>query len=224
MTTATAVREYETLQDVIDAAGGVCAERILLTPKPGTATEDDVIAFDRLDLSYELVNGILLKKPMGNPEDRIAVRVGSLLWMFAYEHNLGVVGGAKAPLRLAPGLVRMPDCCFTPWESTEDEVEEDIFQFVAPALIVEVLSPHNPGNDADRVMKLGDYARAGVKLVWYIDSVRKEVDVYPGGRVKSKKTFTVGEALSGGKVLPGFTLPVKTIFEDRRPPKPKKKA
>ena len=224
MTTATAVREYETLQDVIDAAGGVCAERILLTPKPGTATEADVIAFDRLDLSYELVNGILLKKPMGNPEDRVAVCVSCLLGTFVYEHNLGVMGGAKAPLRLAPGLVRMPDCCFTPWESTEDKVEGDTFQFVAPALIVEVLSPHNPGNDADRVMKLGDYARAGVKLVWYIDSVRQLVDVYPCGRYELGETHTAPDVLSGGTVLPGFTLLVSRTFEMSGPRKPKKKA
>ncbi len=222
--TTTAVREYETLQDVIDAAGGVCAERILLTPKPGTATEADVIAFDRLGLSYELVNGILLKKPMGNAEDRVAVYLRSLIWVFVDKHNLGVVGGAMCPMRLAPGLVRMPDAYFITWGLIQDEVEGDTFRYSTPELIIEVLSPHNPGNDADIIMKLGDYSRAGVKLAWYVDSVRKEVDVYDAARLKSKKTLTMTDTLSGGKVLPGFELPLKTIFEDRRPPKPKKKA
>ena len=71
--------------------------------------------------------------------------------------------------------------------------------------------------------KLSDYADAGVKLAWYVDPRRQEVDVYVAARLKSKKTLTTGDTLSGGKVLPGFTLPVERIFEDRRPPKPKKK-
>ena len=137
------------------------------------------------------------------------------------KHNSRVVGGAQALLRLSPGLVRLPDVCFTPWDAIVDEDEEGPFQDTPPALVVEVLSPSNTATAMLR--KLSDYADAGGKLAWYVDPRRQEVDVYVAARLKSKKTLTTGDTLSGGKVLPGFTLPVERIFEDRRPPKPKKK-
>ena len=55
--------------------------------------------------------------------------------------------------------------------------------------------------------------------MWYVDPERKEVDVYPRGNPKRKKTVGVGGTLDGGDVLPGFTLPVAKIFEKRAPAK-----
>lgn len=213
---------FATLADVITAAGDVPPEWIVYTPWPGTATEADVVALDGMDFTCELVNGILIKEPMGNSDDRIAAIIGTFIGAFVLKHNLGVIGGAQALLRLGPGLVRLPDFCFTPWSAIVDEDEEDAFQDAPPALVVEVLSPSNTAKAMAR--KLEDYATAGVKLAWYVNPRRQEVDVYVNARLKSKKTLTTADTLSGGKVLPGFTLPVKTIFENRRPPKPKKKA
>lgn len=213
---------FATLADVIAAAGGVPPEWIIFHPVPGTATEADVVALDGMDITCELVNGILIREQMGKQDDRVAAMILTLLNVFVMKHNLGVVGGAQALLRLSPGLVRLPDVCFTPWEAIADEDEEGAFQDAPPALVVEVLSPSNTATAMLR--KLTDYASAGVKLAWYVDPRRQEVDVYVAARLKSKRTLTLADTLSGGKVLPGFTLPVKTIFEDRRPPKPKKKA
>ncbi len=212
---------FETLADVIAAAGDVPPEWIVYDPMPGTATEEDVVRLDGLDMTCELVNGILIKEPMGNRDDRIAFNFGTYINVFVLKHNLGVMGGAQALLRLRPGLVRLPDFCFTPWGAIVDEDQENAFQDAPPALVVEVLSPSNTAKAMAR--KLEDYATAGVKLAWYVNPRRQEVDVYVNARLKSKKTLTTADTLSGGKVLPGFTLPVKTIFEDRRPPKPKKK-
>jgi Uma2 family endonuclease len=61
-----------------------------------------------------------------------------------------------------------------------------------------------------------------VKLVWYVDPERKEVDVYPRASAKRKKTVGIGGTLEGGDLLPGFTLPVARIFEKRAPTKKKK--
>jgi Uma2 family endonuclease len=68
-------------------------------------------------------------------------------------------------------------------------------------------------------IKLDEYAKAGVKLVWYVDPERKEVDVFPKANAKRKKTVGLGGTLDGGEVLPGFTLPVAKIFEKRAPAK-----
>ena len=68
--------------------------------------------------------------------------------------------------------------------------------------------------------KLKDYFFAGVRLVWYIDLKKQTAEVYtsPDQRV------TVEEAmLDGGDVLPGFRLPMRSVF-DRLPPHPSRKA
>ncbi len=214
--------DFLTLADIIAATGGVPPEQIIFTPLPGTATEADVEAYDRVGESYELLNGILLRKTMGVEEDLVASWVVFLLWEYVSAHDLGVVGSSQAMLRLAPGLVRMPDACYTPWASRARATPGSVCQDVPPSLIVEVLSSSN--TKGDMAGKLDQYSAAGVKLVWYIDPVRKEVDVYPGGRAKSKKTFTLADTLSGGRIIPGFTLPVTRIFEKSGPRQPKKKA
>jgi len=78
----------------------------------------------------------------------------------------------------------------------------------------------SPGNTVkEMAIKLEEYAKAGVKLVWYVDPERKEVDVYPKGNPRRKKTVGLGGVLDGGDVLPGFTLPVAEIFKKRAPAK-----
>jgi Uma2 family endonuclease len=84
-------------------------------------------------------------------------------------------------------------------------------------LAVEVLSPSNTRREME--IKLEEYAKAGVKLVWYVDPERKEVDVYPKGNPKRKKTLGVRDTLDGGNVLPGFAVPVAKLFESRAPAK-----
>ncbi len=64
-------------------------------------------------------------------------------------------------------------------------------------------------------IKLAEFAKAGVKLVWYVDPERKEVEVFPKGNAKRKKTVGIDGTLDGGDVLPGFTLPVAKLFEKR---------
>src|SRR5438045_3511929 len=96
----------------------------------------------------------------------------------------------------------------------------DVQERLGPIPEPRILSVPAPGN-ARREMEIKreEYARAGVRLVWYVDPERKEVDVYPRGNPKRKKTVGVGGTLDGGDVLPGFTLPVAKIFEKRAPAK-----
>jgi Uma2 family endonuclease len=213
---------YRTLADVQDRVGHVPLERILLTPPPGTATEQDLLDGSITgDRGVELVDGILLEKAMGFREDYIGTWLIQLIGSYVLEHNLGAVGGAQGSIRFRVGLVRMPDVSFIRWDSVDDpdEIEEPDGAFLEypPDLAVEVLSPGN--TPKEMAIKLDEYAKAGVKLVWYVDPERKEVDVYPKGKTKAKKTVGVNGILDGGAVLPGFTLPVAKIFEKRAPAK-----
>jgi Uma2 family endonuclease len=219
--------KFATFADVQERVGHVPESRILSFPAPGTATVQDL-----LDNSItkgrpcELVDGILVEKAMGYRSDYIAAWMLHLIACFLDQNNLGAVAGSQGPIRFKIGLVRMPDVSFIRWDSVEDtdEIENPAGAFleVPPDLAVEVLSPSNTRREME--IKLAEYAKAGVKLVWYVDPELKEVAVYPRGNPKRKKTFGVEGTLDGGDALPGFTLPVAKIFENRAPArKPGKK-
>ena len=214
--------KFPTFADVQERLGHIPEARIRSFPAPGTATVQDLLDSSITgDRGHELVDGILVEKPMGFRDDYIGSRILHLIAAYLDTDNVGAVAGAQGGIRFKLDLVRLPDVSFIRWDSVDDpdEIENPAGAFLEypPDLAVEVLSPSNTRREME--IKLGEYAKAGVKLVWYVDPERKEVDVYPKGNAKRKKTVGVGETLDGGDVLPGFTLPVAQIFEKRAPAK-----
>jgi Uma2 family endonuclease len=109
---------------------------------------------------------------------------------------------------LAPN-VRYPDVSFVPWsEVPGDELPEEAIWSVVPALAVEVLSPSNTAAEIDR--KIAELFELGTKLVWVIDPPTESAAVYTKG--KKPKRVGPGDVLEGGKVLPGFRLPLSDLF------------
>src|SRR5437588_308355 len=95
-----------TVADLI-ADLGVPANRIWTVPPPGTATEQDVLyANDHLDRLCELVDGVLVEKPMSYPESRLMMELGGILRNHIRPGKLGWLAGADGMMRLRPGLVR----------------------------------------------------------------------------------------------------------------------
>jgi Uma2 family endonuclease len=77
-------------------------------------------------------------------------------------------------------------------------------------LAVEILSPAHTPAEMDR--KLSEYFAAGVRQVWIVDMSRRQVDVYDApDRVT---TFDERGELSGGAVLPGFSLKLCDLFRE----------
>jgi Uma2 family endonuclease len=222
MATTVLKSRYYSMAEVQERVGHVPLERILPFPAPGTATEQDLLDNTVTGgRTCELVDGILVEKAMGARAEYLGVWILVLIADFLKGNNLGALYGSQGPMRFKLGLVRMPDATFIRWDSVEDtdDLEDPDGAFIEypPDLAVEVLSPGNTVKEM--AIKLEEYAKAGVKLVWYVDPDRKEVDVYPKGNPRRKKTVGLGGALDGGEVLPGFTLPVAEIFKKRAPAK-----
>lgn len=208
--TTTARLENRTLADVLERLGSVAPERIAAHPSPGSATEADLLSSggddDRL---YELVDGVLVEKAMGYRESILAAVLIRLLGFYLEDHNLGVVSGESGTLRLAPGLVRIPDVAFIRWERFSGGTPgPEAFPDLAPDLAVEILSAGNTVLEMER--KLHEYFAAGSRLVWYVYPVTKTVQVYTSPT--ECRQFTEGETLDGGEVLPGFTVSVAEWF------------
>ena len=92
-----------TVADLVADLGGIPLERIWLHPLPGQATEQDVLyAHDHLDRLCELVDGVLVEKPMGYPESKLAVELAALLRNHIRPGKLGSLAGEAGMMRLRP--------------------------------------------------------------------------------------------------------------------------
>jgi len=201
---------FETLAELVESLGSIPLQRIRLNPAPGTATEEDVLEIhDRTNRLCELVDGVLVEKPMGFYESRLAAALIGLLEEFLSHEDLGIVLAPDGMMRLAPGLVRMPDVSFLSWDQFPDrELPFEPIPGIAPDLAVEVLSESNTRAEMER--KLHDYFDAGVSLVWYLDHKTKTAEVFTG--LDQRELVREDQALDGGEVLPGFSLPLSEWF------------
>ena len=203
-------KTIDSLKDLLNELGGIAPERIRFRPPPGMAKEKHLVqAHDHQNRLCELVDGVLVEKAMGSIESLLAMELAYEIRRFIEDADLGVVLGADAMLRLAPGLVRMPDLSFVSWEKIPDgQFPDEPISGLVPDLAVEVLSAGNTKREMAR--KVAEYFEAGVRLVWLIDPKARTVDAYTG--LKTSRRLGNGQILGGEPVLPGFTLPLRQLF------------
>ena len=151
-----------------------------------------------------------MEKTMGFYESNLAAALVQLIRMYLDVHRLGACTGADGMIRLAPGLVRIPDVSFISRDQFPDgRVGREPVPSLSPTLAVEVLSASNTKAEMDR--KLIDYFAAGSKLVWYLDPADRSVRVYTSSEACVR--LDESQTLDGGDVLPGFRLPIREWFE-----------
>ena len=197
-------RSEPTLADLMAQIGSVPLERIPARPAPGTATEADVAA-GRLGEKrlFELVDGVLVEKPMGYFEALLAALLIQWLGAYVHSHDRGFVMGADATLRLQPGLVRLPDVSFVSWDRFPDrELPAEAVPDLAPDLAVEILSEGNTPGEMSR--KLREYFDAGCRMVWYVDPATHTARSYTSP--EQWQEIDEDGVLDGGEVVPGFAL------------------
>jgi Uma2 family endonuclease len=200
-----------TVADVLASMADIPANRIWLHPAPGTATEQDVVdVHDHKNRLCELVDGVLVEKAIGFYESYLTIELIKLIGSFADAHDLGIVAGADGMIRLAPGLVRIPDISFVSWDRLHGRrVPRDPIARLVPDLAVEVLSESNTAAEMRR--KVREYFTAGVRCVWLVDPESRTAVVYSD--LGTSVTLHETDTLDGGQALPGFSLQLKDLFE-----------
>lgn len=214
------LKNARNLKDLLTRLGDIPPERVRLYPFPGTATEQDLLrVLDHENVPCELIDGVLVEKPMGAKESYLAIELGFWIRLYLQSHPLGVVLGADATLRIMPHLIRLPDLSFIaasnlPGGMLPVEPAPDL----VPDLAVEVLSIGNTRSEMQRKRK--EFFSAGTSQIWIVDPNKRTVEVYvaPDRSV----TYSEGDCLIGGDLLPGFALELREPFA-RVPKAPKKK-
>jgi Uma2 family endonuclease len=157
----------------------------------------------------ELVAGELRTLiPPGGQHGRIAFDIGYALGRHVKPRKLGTLFAAETGFLLSrdPDTVRAPDVAFV--RADRVAPPERGYYPGAPDLVVEVLSPDDrPGSVRDKVAM---WLEAGATLVWEVDPRKRTVTVHQ--RAGGARTLTEADTLTGGPVLPDFSLPVHDVF------------
>lgn len=163
--------------------------------------------------SQELVDGIIITMP---PADAIhgiiCTRVASRLLQFVESRKLGWVAcnDAGTMLKQSPDNVRGPDVAFYA-KNRVPVVPQGYFE-VAPDIVVEVVSPSDSAYYIQK--KVVQYLEAGVRLIWVIYPLTRDVLVYHS--LDRGQHLTEQQSLDGGSVLPGFSCRIAEIFDEIR--------
>jgi Uma2 family endonuclease len=165
------------------------------------------------DILYEVVDGKIVEKIMGATEVEIANILNDFLRAFAKTHRLGR-GLMEMVFRIdvAKDLQRRPDVAFVSharWPYNRRVPNVAVWEIV-PDLAIEVVSPSNTAFEVQR--KIHEYFDAGVSQVWIIYPPQQEVYVFSS--TKRIEVLQPGQDLDGGNLLPGFRLPLASLFED----------
>jgi Uma2 family endonuclease len=158
----------------------------------------------------ELVKGELIRmRPHEYRHGLIEVNFGAVLGIHVDQHKLGRVLSGEVGIYTSrnPDTVRGADVAFISNERLA-QVQSQSYLDVAPELIVEVLSPDDSWSEVNE--KLEEYFAIGVQVVWAADPRRQQVHVYRS--LTEIERLAAGDTLSGGEVLPGFSVPVSELF------------
>lgn len=162
--------------------------------------------------NFELVEGRLVARRMGNKASWVAFRLAMRLHDFVKQHKLGWVFCGDTGFRLDPGrpnTVRKPDVSFVRMGRLPGEEPSDAYDQLAPDLAIESVSPNDTVRELEE--KLEEYIDSGVRLIWVIHPELQSIKVYrPDGSITQLKS---SEELSGEEVVPGFACKIADLFQ-----------
>jgi len=171
--------------------------------------------FENMSLEgrWELIDGEMVEmSPSADEPSSIGATITGMLWSFARPRRLGRVYNAEGGFVLFSDreTVLAPDVAFVRAERMPRGEARKHFARLAPDLAVEVLSPSDRASEV--LVKVQMYQESGVRLVWIVDPDLETVTVIAQGNPTI--VLGSGDDLTGGDVLPGFSVSVAEIFAE----------
>jgi Uma2 family endonuclease len=173
-----------------------------------TLAEFEAFSAQHPDRRFELVHGEIIEKVPTEEHGAIVAKLIAVLYTFVAQFKLGrVTTETRHRSPTDPTNSRMPDIAFTRRERLKTLVTQGAVLHM-PDLAIEVKSP----DDTYKQMreKATYYLQQGAALVWLIYPEKQLVEVYTE---TTQDILDENDTLTGGAVLPNFTLAVREIFE-----------
>ncbi len=141
----------------------------------------------------------------------LRTRLQTALETFNHAHRLGAVLGPGLGCRLPHGIGSGPDVSFVPMARLRQlgfHPDTTTIFPGAPDLAIEILGPSNPHSNVQA--RLQDLFAAGTQRAWLVDPAAKKVLVHRSPY--EHRTVGPDGVLDGEHLLPGFRLPLDTLF------------
>ena len=166
---------------------------------------------EQLEPPFEMIDGVPKEKPrMGLLANILATCLSTAINNFALPKKLGLAINETGH-KVNDKNSRRPDVSYVEFAKLpawEILIDDPPLLDCAPNVAIEVVSPSNTIAEMDT--RIEDFFTSGVQLVWIVHPQSKQIYVYES--TKNCKILEVGDVLNGGRVLPGFTLPLAEIF------------
>lgn len=177
-------------------------------------TKVNVVEFERFigqpenqDALFELIDGEIVQKVVTQKHGIIAINISTEIKLYLRQHKIGRVS-SEASHRPAADHEneRQPDISVVC--DLAKPVQDEGAVLNMPDLAVEIKSP----SDTYKLMrdKAKFYLANGTRMVWLVFPEKMLVEVYTP---TEEQILTETDTLTGGEVLPGFTMNVSAIFE-----------
>jgi len=185
---------------------------LLETP---SLTPDDLLNMKDEGKGFELVDGRLVEQHVSVLSCLVSGMVYALLAAHCHSKRLGWVLPQESGFQYdptAPKKVRKPDAAFIRQDRLPESEWSEGYCHIVPDLAVEVISPNDTFDEVDR--KIEEYLRLGVRLVWVVSLVTRQVYIHRHDGTIAK--VRENEELSGEDVIPGFRCRVSDLFPTAR--------
>ncbi len=175
-----------------------------------TMTAADLLAFPDAE-RFELVDGQLVERPAGFGSSWVGGEVFGRIANYARETQLGWAFPGSVGyqcFREDRERVRRPDASYILRGRLPHGPTGQGHCRTCPDLAVEVVSPGDIYYEIES--KVDEYLSAGVKQVWIVSPLTRQVVVYQKG--KTPAHFQAEDEFTCGDLLPGFSCPVDALF------------
>ena len=177
-------------------------------------TEDQFLSSDEWD-GYELVDGVPVEVDMGGLSAWVGTQVSRRLANYLDDAPVGgAVFAQDTPFKAwpdRPDHFRKPDAMYFGPGRFPGDVPPEGPIITAPDIAVEVASPND--NLRTLNLKIAEYFRAGVRLIWLVDPETRTIQILRANGQDAR----VGpdDTLTGEDVLTGFEVRVGDLFPKR---------
>lgn len=171
-----------------------------------TKFEDFIQQSENQDRLFELIYGEIVEKLPTQLHAYIIAQFIAHLMAYLKQHPLGwVLPEARYQLPNDEENSRIPDVSFVRSEG-RSLIDEGAAPYM-PDLAIEVQSPGQ--SDKFMIDKAQYYLANGSQMVWLVYPRKRLIEVLT---LDDRELLDQQDQLSGGDVLPGFTMTVKALF------------
>lgn len=154
---------------------------------------------------------LIIMSPTGGETGKRNSRLNAKLYIWNEECQMGQTFDSSTGFSLPQGGDRSPDAAWISrekWNALTPEQRRG-FLPLCPDFVIELLSPSDSWKQGHK--KMEEYRNNGCNLGWLLDPNNKQVGIYrPGQPVE---ILDAPNTLSGEKVLPGFVLDVRFLWQ-----------